>query len=158
MRRFFSILFASIVAFGCSTGQFAGTPGRRPTERASGIVRFEGKPLQDAHVTFHPRGEGQAAFGRTDQKGRFRLQTYEEGDGALVGSYLVTVTKLEAESNLDKTPEEWFAEMEKRTKGEDATKSQAFRSLIPQQYADPKTSGLSAEVSSGSKNNFTFEL
>lgn len=82
-------LIASIV--GC---------GRRwekalPTFPVSGQVFRDGKPLADALVVLHPQqamdGKIQPARGNTDAEGKFQLSTYNSGDGAAVGDYVVTV-------------------------------------------------------------------
>jgi hypothetical protein len=57
-----------------------------------GIVSYDGKPLANASVTFNtqePRGRD--AHGSTDANGAFHLSTFKPGDGALRGTYKVTV-------------------------------------------------------------------
>ncbi len=81
------------VALACGT--FALVSGcRREQPRVvpvSGQVRYAGKPLAEAKVLFVPQAGGRPATGDTDQQGRFRLTTFERGDGALVGEHAVTV-------------------------------------------------------------------
>ncbi len=65
----------------------------------SGVVTCEGKPVANAGVNFTPIAEEGRAEGRpgrpalaiTDEQGRFRLSTYGDYDGAIVGSHRVTV-------------------------------------------------------------------
>lgn len=90
-----------------------------------GVLTFEGKPLAKARVQFTPVASGRPAFGLTDEEGRFRLTTYEAGDGALPGSYKVTVTHyLETREGApqaprsERAPEPAQANVPKRAPGE----------------------------------------
>jgi hypothetical protein len=57
-----------------------------------GVVLFNGKPLPKASVMFIPEGPGgKAATGYTNGDGVFELTTSRLKDGALPGSYKVTV-------------------------------------------------------------------
>ena len=92
-----------------------------------GVLTFEGKPLAKARVQFTPVACGRPAFGLTDDEGRFRLTTYEAGDGALPGSYKVTVTHyLETREGApqaprsEKAPEPAQASVPKRATAFDA--------------------------------------
>jgi hypothetical protein len=79
-----------------------------PVEVVTGTVMYNGAPLAEATVSFHPdslnvRGTAsRVSSGETDAQGNFRLITnFMDGggivklDGAPVGKYNVTVTKLE---------------------------------------------------------------
>jgi hypothetical protein len=64
----------------------------RPT-KVEGIVTLDGKPVEGATVTFLPKdGSGRSASGLTGSDGVFHLTTFNTGDGALPGTYKVTVT------------------------------------------------------------------
>jgi len=56
--------------------------------RVTGVVNHHGKPVQGALVAFH--GEYTAAA-YTDEEGKFTLTTFEPGDGALAGDYVVAI-------------------------------------------------------------------
>jgi hypothetical protein len=65
--------------------------GARPVP-VKGIVIFDDKPLANAAVEFHPEAAGgRDATGFTDANGAFELTTLRSKDGALPGSYKVTV-------------------------------------------------------------------
>jgi hypothetical protein len=62
------------------------------TVPVKGVVTFDGKPLAHAFVLFiHQEAGGRDASGTTDAQGAFRLSTFRPNDGALPGSYKVTV-------------------------------------------------------------------
>ena len=69
-----------------------------PVATTSGTVTMDGKPLPDLVITFTPvagsdqkDGPGKSATGNTGADGKFKLSTYEMGDGAIVGKHKVTV-------------------------------------------------------------------
>lgn len=155
-RLLIAVAVASLL--GC---QRSGGPS---TAAVTGTVTFKGKPVAGAIVTFAPKAPpARAAAGTTDASGRFRLTTLTPGDGAMAGSYSVTVTKVtrptglpaesgaippEAEAALRKAKEE-----AKKTEGTEESKD-----LLPEKYKGAATSGLTAEVKAGQKNDFTFDL
>lgn len=150
MRPFiYGLLFASLgVWTGCG-----GEPGLEGTTAVSGIVTYKGQPVEGASVTFSPAsGQGRAASALTDAEGRFQLTTLKAGDGALPGSYQVTIAKTEVQNAM--TPEEAQAYFEKHQKSPEVRQKE----LLPVKYKRPNTSGLSAEVTDGGENNFTFDL
>lgn len=110
------------------------------TAAASGVVLYQGKAVNEADVTFHPQGEGHPGVGRTDAEGRFVLTTYDAEDGAVVGTHAVTIRLM---------PTGGLPGMEAKSTGAAA---------IPQKYADPSTSPLTAEVKPDEDNEFKFEL
>lgn len=91
-----------LLSCGLSVGLLAGCgggAGRPPTYPVEGTVTFEGKPLADATVTFRPAGTDsgqQPANGKTDASGRYQLTTFSASDGAMAGSYRVTIMKFAA--------------------------------------------------------------
>lgn len=120
----------------------------------SGTVTYQGKPLAGAVVSFIPEKAGdRSAGGTTDESGRYQLTTFESSDGAIVGKYRVTVTKREAAADV-KVPEGLAGaaaeEMQERANA-------VGKPLIPQKFFVPESSGLTAEVKSGS-NTFDFTL
>lgn len=68
-----------------------------PLAPVEGEVRCEGKPVPFAMVYFVPVQEGDSVLtgksgqGVTDREGKFRISTYEPGDGAVTGSHTVRV-------------------------------------------------------------------
>jgi hypothetical protein len=122
--------------------------GQLPTARVAGQVTYRGAPLDHGDIKFIPAdasGTGvRVAFGTLDGQGRYRLGTYGQADGAILGDYQVSV---EARA---KTP---------TGAAQGATKYDAIRakSLIPEHYAVPGKSGLTAHVVAGS-NTINFDL
>ena len=74
------VLFLS----GCGGGSKAGT------YPVTGVVTFKGEPLPNAAVTFFPV-QGRPAAGMTNAQGEYFLSTFAAGDGAMSGTYSVTV-------------------------------------------------------------------
>jgi hypothetical protein len=85
-----------------------------PVETVTGTVMYNGAPLAEATVTFHPSeansigAASRASSGETDAQGVFRLTTnYVDGtsvvklDGAPAGMYSVTVSKLKKKVYAD---------------------------------------------------------
>ena len=69
-------------------------PAPLPTHPVSGTVTKKGQPVAGAAVTFVPdSADGRSAVGVTDANGAFKLTTQEQDDGAMLGSYKVTVAK-----------------------------------------------------------------
>lgn len=70
-----------------------------PTKKVRGMVTFLGqKPPKEGEVFFSPKSYGpgssnqRAALGTFDSSGQFELTTWEPGDGAAPGTYVVSIT------------------------------------------------------------------
>jgi hypothetical protein len=91
LRRFAAL--ASCAALFACLGCGERLPARYPVE---GEVRYQGKPLAEATVLFHPLGVPAPGLAQpmalTDEQGKFRLTTARSDDGATPGDYAVTVT------------------------------------------------------------------
>ena len=112
---------------------------------AGGVVNYKGKAIGKISVTLTPSGggKGMIAEGTSDESGKFKLQTKEPGDGAMVGSYTVAFNYVPDE--VPAMP--GFAGAAK------------IVSPIPEKYGDASKSGHTATVDADkSKNNFTFDL
>ena len=100
-----------------------------PLFPVKGHVFYESKPANGAVVILHSTGNRVNASrprGRADATGAFELTTYETGDGAAAGEYVVTVEWKRAEDHPEQGTE-----------------------LLPPVYGDPKTSKLSVTVTPG---------
>ncbi len=140
------IALAAAAAGGCSS---AGPPPRPKPVPAHGLVRYNGKPLDGAHVVFTNTEAGISAEGETDADGKFSLTTFRPDDGAVPGHYHVTVTKAQ-----------------EPTRHGAANAPPVFRQggapharwLIPQKYSSLKTSGLTADVGETGSDDIVLEL
>jgi hypothetical protein len=110
----------------------------------TGSVTYRGQPVAGANVVFQADERG--SFGLTDDRGRFRLQTLEPGDGALPGQYTVIISKVEITvPQFDEGHPQYVPPPPPKY-------------LVPRKYAEARTSGLTANVVQGQKNEFSLEL
>lgn len=145
-------LTSAVCLLGCVC--LAGCGDGRPSlVNATGTVTLDGEPVEGAIVSFKPVVEEGAAYQRpsngvTDSAGQFVMMTYEKGDGLPEGKYQVGIQKREVVGELpknynDETPDQF---------------SVRYRWVTPRQYADPASSGLTAEVTSSGIEPPVFEL
>lgn len=135
-------MVAAVSLVGCGEGG--------PTlYEAEGTVTYNGTPVADAVVNFG-FDDGSTSVATTGPDGKFVITTNGRV-GAPLGSAVVAITKFGGSAMA--TPEQMMAAAQK---GE----STSTKSAIPDKYADPKTSGLKAEIVAGGKdkNKFTFPL
>lgn len=117
---------------------------RRPVPvQVTGQVTLDGKPVGAAAVTLMPEGGGRPASGATDASGAFKLSTFTAGDGALPGDYTAVVTKYESKAGAAAPATEGGSD------GLMGAMPQVTKSLLPEIYASPKTSGLKVSVKKG---------
>lgn len=137
-----------------------GGPAGPKTVPASGVVTYKTLPVAGASVAFLGDGKSAPAMAITDAKGEFILSTTTPGDGAVVGSHQVTVTKMMS-SPTKKATGPTASSMETAAKNYQETKNQEPQkslSMIPEQYSMAATSGLTFNVEAGKENNFKIEL
>lgn len=115
-----------------------GGSDRPPMEKVSGTVTLDDQPIEGASVMFMPVDGGKPAYGVTDAAGRFRLTTYDDGDGALVGDHRVTITKKEVSGVIV---------TEDGLSGGIAPEGIQEKWIIPERYSNPDASGLEQTVS-----------
>ena len=137
------LVAAIVVVAGCQPA--ADTSGRPATVEAGGTVTYNGEPVDGASIVFAPTAGGKAAVGTTDASGNFKLMTFDPEDGAVPGTYSVTVVKRTA------VPDEVSEDSE----GPSAPPPE---DLLPKRYGSASESGLTAEVTDGGENQFKFEL
>jgi len=148
---------------GCPRGK----PGLK-TVAVTGTVTLDGQPVDGASVAFSPKApDGKAAVGLTDSSGKFTLKTDGTTEGALPGSYTVTVSKTSGGSADSAAMQPPSGQMSAEETAAMAKKAEEMmrgggaveaKDLLPAKYKSPATSGLTAEVKKGGENNFTFEL
>ena len=119
-----------------------------------GTVNYNDKPVEKGRITFTPTApEGRVAAGDI-LDGSYSLTTAEPGDGALPGSYKVTVLAKEVDDT----------QLKAIAKGGQFHHDKAFakavktaKALVPSKYSLADTSGLTAEVKEQS-NKVSFDL
>ena len=128
-----AVLAACLV--GCARG-----PDGPTLVPVSGTVTLEGKPLSGALVTFIPTGDtrGTDVSGRTDGEGRYRLATPKGREGAPIGTYKVTVSRLLLPDGSEYVPDPAVPPIESPA-----------RESLPPHFSDPAQTRLSATVPEG---------
>ena len=153
-------------------GMLAGcTAGSSGTIPVTGKVTKGGQPVSGAAVTFAPGAtDGKPAAGTTDASGVYKLTTFVNGDGALPGSYKVTITKFPGaetpgvEAGKVANPQDVdaiYKSMEKQGKnvlGRPTAPPKEAANEIAAKFARTDTSGLTAEVKAGATNAFDFDV
>lgn len=143
----FVLTSAWVVAVAGCSSEDEWTAKRPKVHSASGLVKLDGKPLDDATVIYHSQSHALSAQGTTDKAGRFTLTTFDSGDGAVEGKHKVVITKRTYEK--------------RKTKYDSAEeKSVALipKELLPSRYALPTTTNVEVEVSAKGDNSATIEI
>lgn len=133
-----SIVFVGLVALltGCSD--------RPAVAPVTGKVTYNGKPLPYGSVGFQP-SKGQPSGAAIQPDGTFRLSTFAEYDGAIIGPHKVKVTCYASQRP---------SQQAKKAAGEFVL----GESLIPAQYTFLDQSGLTAEVPAEGTDSIVIEL
>lgn len=142
-------LMGGIVVLGC--GDESGLP---PRYSVTGTVKYKGEPVEKGTITFAPNApEGRVASGDIEN-GNYSLTTATPNDGALPGSYKVTISSVDVDTS----------EMQAIAKGgqfhHDAAFAKAVKTSkknVPSKYQLADTSGLTADVKESS-NVIPFDL
>jgi len=135
-----AVLLALAAVVGCGGGH-----------KVEGEVTLDGKAVEGAIVTFVPAdGTGEQAFGATDAGGKFTLRTANQ-KSVPAGNYKVIVVKGEKSQAFQKEGQ--------KLSGDDYVKAMkggggkggmmmpsAPKSLLPEKYATPAKSPLTATV------------
>jgi hypothetical protein len=154
--------------------------------RVSGQVTFKGDPVEFGDILFVPDGskgnKGVAAMGKIGKDGRYVMSTQESGDGVIAGFHKVGVRVLDPEpvSKADAPEVDVNApagqdgmkgriqqrkamaqSLRKNRAKQDAPtvtfNGKAYRFLVDKKMADPETSGINVEISTGSNRvDFAF--
>ena len=136
----------------------------------SGVVTYQGKPVEGARVTLAPSGTeiapgavldrdsepvAKAARGMTDAEGKFTVKTYfnpkVNAPGARPGEYTVTVTKFLPPEGM--TLMEWDLAQQQPNPN-----TPPLRWVVPKKFSNARTSELSATIKKGEKNHFKLDL
>lgn len=138
---------------GCD-GQAAGKPKLVPV---SGTVTRKGAPVEKAQVAFINPDASRNAIGETDSQGKFRLGTFGNADGAILGDHVVIVTKAAAVAAASPAGPPKPEDLAKMASAGQMTAVKSDQS-IPAKYGDPKTTSLKATVKGDGQDDFTFDL
>jgi hypothetical protein len=151
-RSFLAVAILLFAVVGCGGG-----PSRPPTYSVTGQITDNGKPVADVDVAFRPdntAGGQKPANGKTDSEGRYTLTTFSFGDGAMAGSYRVTLSKFDiaAGGSADVDSDDYVPP--------DASGSiKPPKNQLPKKLSDPETSGLTATIDPAAKENvFDFSI
>jgi hypothetical protein len=137
-----------LVILGC--GDDTGLAKRYPV---TGRVTYKGEPVKKGIITFTPDDPGGRSATGTIEDGNYALTTMADRDGALPGSYKVSITAREAD----------FTQVIANAKGgpgkqkDIALANKAAKYLIPAKYGSIQTSGQVAKVEEKS-NVINFDL
>ena len=108
---------------------------------AGGMIYCDDAPLEGAVISFIPSSaSGRTAVGRSDNEGKFAMTTLITNDGAYPDNYSITVTKISDPV------------------GEGPESKNTIRSLLPQKYAVPATSGLTCTLSEKGDKSIKLEI
>jgi hypothetical protein len=114
MLRIGFVALLVFFASGCGDGR----PARVPV---SGQVLIDGKPLSFGDIMFVPE-TGRASQSKLNENGRFTLVCFEDNDGAVLGTHMVSVTAGEP------------------------INAKTIRWRAPKKYANVRTSGLTQKI------------
>lgn len=139
----FNLAAVCLFAIGCSGG--AQNP---PTAPVTGKVTYKGQAVEGAAVKFVPNNsEANVANATTGADGTYALSTFESGDGAMAGSYKVSVRKLvSVQQGIQKDGEH---------AGEPAYVN---RDMLPNKYKSANNTPLQFEVIADKDNSFDIDL
>jgi hypothetical protein len=110
---------------GCGDAQ----PHRVATFPVHGRITYKGQPIPGAFVTLHPKtplGNVPAPRAIISSDGSLKVSTYDGGDGAPEGEYVLTV--------------QWYKPIKN---GQDVVPGP---NVIPKKYSSPRTSNLIVRV------------
>jgi hypothetical protein len=148
----------ALVAFaGC--GDPAGEG--KDTVPVTGKVTLDGTAVGGATIVFSPAGGGtDAATAISNPDGTYSLQGQfgEEGEGAVPGTYKVTVTKIEGAAAEGEDVDEDTAYKDMEAAGGPEKEPPPAKNLLPEKYADASTSGFEFEVKADDDNVFDLPL
>jgi len=144
----------ALIGTGCSS---EGPSKGQQVYPVEGVVKHKGQPVAGADIVFSVKDGSSSSFGRTDASGHYKLTTRKSNDGAPAGDYLVAITKSEEvpQSATKVIPQE--DPNYNPFVGKAGPAQPPPKPGLPIQYADTKTSGLTARVNA-EKNSIDFDL
>jgi hypothetical protein len=148
----------ALLMVGCSLGLGCGAKAksREPVFKVSGTIDYKGSPVADADITFMCEEKNRSAFGRTNDKGEFKLTTFAVNDGAVPGKHLIMVSKIEAAGPAKEVAEVTSEAYEPPKAGQSTDLKP--KNAIPAKYSDAKKTDLFAVVTEGDNPPMKLEL
>lgn len=119
---------------------FTGCQGEKgpKTVTAEGVVTLDGDPVEGAAVVFIDDKGVYPARGRTDETGRFSLDTFEYKPGAVPGSYKAIVTKtVVTQASEDPPKNDANAGEEAEHAADGGGMVESVRNSMPKKYSQP---------------------
>lgn len=145
-----AVALGMLLQAGC--GDDTGLPKRYEVR---GTVKYNDKPVEKGRIDFIPdKGDGRAAGGDITN-GAYFLTTAVNGDGAIPGTYKVTVTAIEVDTS--KGASSGGAGQQFRQSKAYVEVAKAAKQLVPKKYGSAQTTDLGAEVKAQS-NVVDFNL
>lgn len=130
-----------------------------PTAPVSGVVLLDGRPVDGAMVVFVPLDHRYGAYAVTDSSGRFTLQSSPDVSGAVPGRFQVQVTKVVAERGAAQFLVQEDVEHALKAGGSVGPAQQGeTKNVLPEKYANPKTSGIEVTVPREGISNLEIKL
>ena len=131
---------------GCSRGD-KWTKNLPDTVPAEGVVLLDGEPVEGASIVFAPEDPKQyPANALTSRSGRFELQAFPSKTGAVPGSYQIGVSKTVEVDNSKGRRRNWGEDAAHAKEAEESGAMVSWQNVLPQQYANPTMSGLTAQI------------
>jgi hypothetical protein len=124
----------------------------------NGKLTIGGKPPSGVTITFHPvDASGEAASGRVDEQGNFKLYSGNQGrEGAAAGKYKVVLTQTSAGTESGN-----YMKAEKKSGARSSSSGPGVPGMpaatFPKEYMSATTSPKEVEVTSGT-NEITIEI
>jgi hypothetical protein len=135
-RRAFLEVIGAVFVAGCGGPKFNITPPPKVYPVKGKVLLANGEPVSGGIINFHPKTTlGSEASGEIGPDGSFQLTTIVKNDGALPGSYTVSVDPYFKGGRPSKVP----------------------ASRVPPKFGVPDTSGVTAKVEA-KDNDLKIEL
>lgn len=149
LRSLLGITVLCVGICGCGNGE---KPGPK-LAATTGTVTYNNKPVPGATVTFINK-DGEMSNGTTDAAGKFNMTTGGRA-GVPVGTVRVGVTKMSGgNANPSATKSLTPEDMRKmQMAGGGTAPDLTPKNELPNKYADPKGSGLTATIDEDAKKN-----
>lgn len=157
MKNFTFVVLLGATLSGCGSASQPPVP----VYPVSGVITLQGQPVIGADVTFVNAEKNRSAFGRTNEKGEYRLTTFTSNDGAVEGKVVVTVTKAPETPNnvaVADIDSEAYVPPSVEVRRQSPAKTKKEKPLLPERYSTPTSSSLMAMISSDQENKLNFDL